>query len=74
MSPTNDVEPTLMNSSASFSLSPTSRNNLFSSKESSDETSPRKFRSLKEIYETCQFALSISDPTTFEGATTKEEW
>ncbi|KAL6335250.1 hypothetical protein AAG906_029487 [Vitis piasezkii] len=34
---------------------------------------PRKFRSLRDIYETTQ-VLFVADPTTFEEAVEKEEW
>ncbi|KAL4388214.1 hypothetical protein GQ457_09G020710 [Hibiscus cannabinus] len=40
---------------------------------SSEKTPPRKFRSIKEIYETCTFALLVSDPLTSEQAIRKEE-
>ena len=44
-----------------------------SSSTSFDETPPRNFRSLREIYATTQ-AMFVADPTTFEEAVQKEEW
>lgn len=41
---------------------------------SSTEATPRKVRSLKNIYETCSFALNISDPITYEEAAKEEVW
>ena len=65
--PQNQVtDPAPTNSS---STSPNSSSNS----DSSDETPPRNFRSLTEIYNST-FALFISDPTTFEEAVKKEEW
>ena len=60
------TDPTSTNSS---STSPNSNSNF----DSSNETPPRNFRSLTEIYNST-FALFISDPTTFEEAVKKEEW
>lgn len=44
------------------------------SSSSSNETPPKKFRSLKEIYETCDFALSISDPVLYSDAAKEQMW
>lgn len=33
-----------------------------------------RYRSLREIYETCSFALSIADPVTYDEATRLQEW
>ncbi|RVW26239.1 Retrovirus-related Pol polyprotein from transposon TNT 1-94 [Vitis vinifera] len=56
------------------SHSPSSPNlSSSSSSQSSEETPPRKFRSLRDIYETTQ-VLFVADPTTFEEAVEKEEW
>ena len=33
---------------------------------SSNETPPWKVRSLRNIYETCSFALNVADPTSYE--------
>lgn len=76
---TEGVESVPANSSTPFgspaSSPSTSRSSSSSSlQESSDEAPPTKFRSLREIYESCQFALFVTDPTTFEEAATKEEW
>lgn len=41
----------------------------------SDETPPRRgYRSLSQLLETCQFALSIHDPNTYEEAVEKKDW
>ena len=56
------------NSSSSASL-----NNNSSLEELSDETPPRKYKSLADIYASCQFALTISDPMNYEEAAEKEE-
>ena len=40
----------------------------------STETPPRKFKSLTEIYESCEFALYVSEPTCFEEAIETEVW
>ena len=61
-----------MTDSAPTNSSSTSPNSS-SNSDSSDETPPRNFRSLTEIYNST-FALFISDPTTFEEAVKKEEW
>ena len=42
--------------------------------ESSEEAPPRKYRSLTDIYASCQFALTVSDPIYYEEAAEKEEW
>ncbi|KAK2967442.1 hypothetical protein RJ640_022374 [Escallonia rubra] len=66
------VDPTPTNSTVSSPM--TSDSDISSSLTSSDETLPRKFRSLREIYETCTFALFASDLTYFEEAVEHEEW
>ncbi|KNA06915.1 hypothetical protein SOVF_176490, partial [Spinacia oleracea] len=38
------------------------------------ETPPRKFKSLREVYESCSFALYVQEPTCFEEAIDNEEW
>ena len=64
--PQNQVtDPAPTNSS---STSPNSSSNS----DSSDETPPRNFRSLTEIYDST-FVLFISDPTTVEEPVKKEE-
>ena len=59
----------LSNSSSSASL-----NNNSSLEELLDETPPRKYKSLADIYASCQFSLTVSDPMSDEEATEKEEW
>ena len=39
-----------------------------------EETSPLKVKSLREIYESCDFVLIVQDPVTYEEAATKQEW
>ncbi|CAL5345664.1 unnamed protein product [Camellia sinensis] len=76
ISPNESQVPIPTSSSGSSMASPSSPRRDFSPtlEESSDETPPRKFRSLRDIYESCQFALSVSDPMTYGEAATKEEW
>ncbi|KAJ0080658.1 hypothetical protein Patl1_12136 [Pistacia atlantica] len=47
--------------------------NFDSSSDSSNETTPKKTKSLREIYETYTFALFTSDPICFEEAVKKSE-
>lgn len=42
--------------------------------QSPESTPPAKFRSLADIYASCQFALFCADPETYKEASTKEEW
>lgn len=39
-----------------------------------DDTLPKKFRVLQDIYESCTFALMVSNPINFEEVARKEEW
>ncbi|KAL6312732.1 hypothetical protein AAG906_015139 [Vitis piasezkii] len=55
------------------SHSPITPNLSSSSSQSSRGNPPRKFRSLRDIYETTQ-VLFVADPTTFKEAVEKEEW
>lgn len=52
----------------------TSMSNHSSSSGSSIETPPRKFISLKEIYNSCTIALFVSDPMCFDEAVKEEKW
>ena len=63
------LQHSVSNSSSSASL-----NSNFSLEELSDETPPRKYKSLTDIYASCQFALTILDPMNYEEATEKEDW
>jgi len=45
-----------------------------SSSGSFTKTSPSKFRSLEEIYESCSLALLAIEPTCFEDTTKQTEW
>lgn len=76
ISPNESQEPTPTNSSGSSMASPSSprRDSSSTLEKSSDETPPREFRSLGDIYESCQFAFTVSDPTTYGEAVAKEEW
>ncbi|CAL5412844.1 unnamed protein product [Camellia sinensis] len=76
ISPNESQVPIPTSSSGSSMTSPSSPRRDFSPtlEESSDETPPRKFRSLRDIYESCQFALTVLDPMTYGEAATKEEW
>ncbi|XP_058000540.1 uncharacterized protein LOC110654465 [Hevea brasiliensis] len=64
----NNSRPASSPSSSSKGSSSSSSNEL------SDETPPRKFRSLREIYESYAFALFAADPTTYEEVIKMEEW
>ncbi|KAE8734772.1 hypothetical protein F3Y22_tig00000715pilonHSYRG00163 [Hibiscus syriacus] len=55
------------------SLPTSSSASLNGSISSDDETPPKKFKTLAEIYASTQ-ALFVVDPTTFEEAADKEEW
>ena len=59
----------LSNSSSSSSL-----NSNFSLEEFSDETPPKKYKSLVDIFASCQFALTISNPMSYAELAEKEEW
>lgn len=77
--PTNSVasSPVISPNSSpasSSSLKSLRHNSSSTLEESSDETPPRKFRSLTEIYESCQFALLASDPVTYAEAAGTDEW
>ena len=39
-----------------------------------DASPPGKVRSLKYVYESCSFALNVSDPISYEEATKQEVW
>ena len=41
---------------------------------SSSKTSPRKLRSLREIYDSCDFALYVSDPISYDEAIESQAW
>ena len=58
----------------SNSSSSTSLNNDSSLEELSDETPPKKYKSLADIYASCQFTLTVSDPMSYKEAAEKEEW
>ena len=52
-----------------LAAAPTSR-----SSGSSSQSPPQKVRSLREIYESCSFALYVTEPTFFEEAIENEDW
>ena len=39
-----------------------------------DDSPPGKVRSLKNVYESCSFALNVTDPTSNEEAAKQEVW
>ena len=41
---------------------------------SSLETPPKKLRRLREIYDSCDFALYVSDPISYDEAVESQEW
>ncbi|KAK9165308.1 hypothetical protein Scep_000499 [Stephania cephalantha] len=58
----------------SSSTSTPSGNSSTTLEESSDETPPARYRSLADIYASCQFSLTVSDLIYYEEAAEKEEW
>ena len=77
-------EETRVNSSISFSVCAAKQNlsnlstsvllnNNSSFKEFSNKTSPKEYKSLDDINTSCQFALTIPDPLSYEEATEKED-
>ena len=60
--------------SVSNSSSSASLNSNSSLEELSDETPPRKYKSLADIYASCQFSLTVSDPMNYKEAAEKEVW
>lgn len=55
--------------------SPSSSDSDNSSRSSSStESTPRKFRSVRELYESCTFALLVADPTCYEDAAKNQTW
>ena len=70
-----DPTPTMSGSSTPRSSNPFApTSNHSSSSSSSSETPPRKFKSMKKIYESCTFSLFILDPTSFEEDANEKEW
>ena len=49
-------------------------NHSSSSSSSSDDSPPARLRSLAEIYESCGFALRVTEPTSFDEAVNEVEW
>lgn len=48
--------------------------NIAQDSSSSEESPPIRVRTLKEIYESCSFALNVSDPTTIEEVQKFPKW
>ena len=60
---------------SSMEMSPSSQSSGASSSASSPNSTPtRKVKSLREIYESCNFALMVAEPTSFTEASTMEGW
>ena len=38
------------------------------------DSRPRKVRLLKDVYESCSFAMNVSDPVTYEDAAKLKVW
>lgn len=72
MTSTNALTP--VNSASSSAVSTPSGNNSNSASLSSDETPPRRFRSLRQIYENDEFAMMASDPVAYQEAAREEVW
>ena len=73
-----DIEPILEPSSPAHNSphnpnSPSSGSSS-SSDASSSDSPPPKFRDLKDIYDSCQFALYVSDPTDYDEAAKNQVW
>lgn len=51
-----------------------SPSNNSSLEEASDDSTPRKYKSLADIYATCQYALTVVDPMYYKEAAEKKEW
>ena len=56
------------------SLTPRGSGNSSSSSDSFSETPPAKFRSLREIYGNCSFALSVIEPSCFKEVVDSQAW
>lgn len=67
--PSTPSTPSSQNSWSSSSPSPSS-----SLSSSSSNSGPRRYRSLTDVYEACDFALLVTDPTKFEEAEKEVEW
>ncbi|KAH9723491.1 hypothetical protein KPL70_007130 [Citrus sinensis] len=61
------------NSSQQNNLEPNSPNSAAESS-SDDESPPRKIKSMREIYESCELALFSCEPHDFEEASRNEDW
>lgn len=69
--PENDHTPSPpLTPSSQGSLTPLSQG----SSSSSSDSAPRRYRSLADLYENCDFALMAADPTCFEEAEKEVEW
>ncbi|KAJ9542648.1 hypothetical protein OSB04_029154 [Centaurea solstitialis] len=74
--PSNSIPP----SSSNNNIPPSSPNNNGSKSSNSNTSSfaydhtPKKFRSLADIYASCRFSLLASDPMYFDEAVESEEW
>jgi len=62
------------NSASSYPADSSSSSPISSSSSPSNETSPRKFRSLREIYASGSFALCVSNLVYYEEITQVDEW
>ncbi|KAH9664737.1 Integrase catalytic domain-containing protein [Citrus sinensis] len=61
------------NSSQQNNLEPNSPNSA-AENSSDDESPPRKIKSMREIYESCELALFSCEPQDFEEASRNEDW
>ncbi|KAI4347833.1 hypothetical protein L6164_008612 [Bauhinia variegata] len=71
------ITPPTSSSSSSDATTPNREprsNNSSLESVSLEETPPRKVRTLREIYESCAFALMVTDPTTYKEAAETKAW
>ncbi|GKA51089.1 retrovirus-related pol polyprotein from transposon TNT 1-94 [Tanacetum coccineum] len=76
--PTTDTEPISEPSSPAHSSPHSPESPSLSSSSSSDASSsdspPPRFRDLKDVYDSCQFALYVSDPTDYDEVAKNQVW
>lgn len=71
----NEVHTPPISPTRSASSTPSSeRSSSSDQSSSSSDTPPRKMKSLSEVYESCSFALYVSEPTCYEEAVENEQW
>lgn len=66
-------KPTMESGNLWSSNSSTTSQNFTNNQFSEEETPTQRVRSLREIYKSCSYVLTIIDPITYEEATTQKE-